>query len=238
MSTSTTQTTEEWVFNPTIAALTITKSLNEQTIYVGEPFSESWTSITSNSSDSTESKSPFSFDTNLHSVANVDAKNFWSSLAVSFSQIVNRYDALAASDWSTIGDPPQRDFSATVWTTLLVNAIGKYAIREPERDDIIQLITDSLPSQKSQNAIKPNTLLCACAVGYSIAEVTKERPHIYSAPGHRVVVDCAPPHGRVVAMVADTYVHVMGTLDGNFQELSVSPKEVNFIELESWMSAK
>ena len=109
--------------------------------------------------------------------------------------------------------------------------------RAREQQDIVNVIGNSLNAHDSENYISPGNLLRACAVGASLSQALTESPHIYSAPGGRLVLDYPLSEGRFTAVVTNDYVHLLGDLHGEFRDRTITNEQYDLLELKEWVGA-
>jgi hypothetical protein len=180
------------------------------------------------------------YDTTVNTVSDRQRQEFWRVLALSISQLTLRGN-YATNTW-VVTKPGEvassGDLSTVVWGTLLMKAIDYHTKLEPEQEDIINLIGNSVLGSAPENPISPRNLLRACAVGASIADSLAHKPHIYAAPGGRVVLDYALTDGRFTAVVTDAYIHLLGTIHGQFHERTVEKEEYDLLELKNWVRSR
>ena len=176
------------------------------------------------------------YETTVNATSDRQGRDFWRVLALSVSQLTRR-GIHATNTWtmSMPGEVASGDLSMVVWGTLLMRAINYHTWLEPEQEDIINLIGDSLLACTPENPISPGNLLRACAVGASIAESLADKPHIYAAPGGRVILDYALRDGRFTAVVTEAYVHLLGTIHGEFHDRTISREEYDLLEFKNWI---
>jgi hypothetical protein len=181
--------------------------------------------------------SSFLYDTIINASSDQRAHGFWKTVATSIFQ--QSKDVHITSNW-TLGreESTANKVSRVVWATMLLQVIADHTTEQSERRDILEVIEHALPSRNSRDKISPSTLLRACAVGASISEEFPGRPHIYSAPGGRVVLDYAMHEGRFTAIFADDYVHFLGPVRGKFRDKIFEQQQFNLLEFGDWMSAQ
>ena len=109
--------------------------------------------------------------------------------------------------------------------------------QEPGRQDIVNVIGNSLVARDPENYISPSNLLRACAVGASLSQALTESPHIYAAPGGRIVLDYAFSEGRFTAVVTNDYVHLLGDFHGEFRDRTITNEKYDLLELKEWVGA-
>jgi hypothetical protein len=127
--------------------------------------------------------------------------------------------------------------SVAVWGTLLMKLSDYHISRAPEQQDIIDVIENSLVARNPENYISPGNLLRACAVGGSLSQALTEPPHIYAAPGGRIVLDYALSEGRFTAIITNEYVHLLGDLHGEFRDRTIANEKYDLVELRDWVGA-
>jgi hypothetical protein len=177
------------------------------------------------------------FGTMLNTVYDRQAQSFWSLIALSFSGLAAQH--VYATDWFSpawSSNRPQNVWTA-VWGTLLLSAVERYTPEESERCDIIELIENSLFQRDSENFVSPASLLRACAVGAVISAKVRENPHIYSAPGNRIILDYASGAGRFATVVTEEYIHLLGHFDTEFRELTIESAKYDLLEVKNWIES-
>ena len=176
------------------------------------------------------------YDTTINTASDRLAHEFWK--VVAFAAFEAKLEtAYTTTNWATERVKPRTDnLSRVVWGTMLLKMIGEHTARESEQQDIVKVIENALPTRYSEDRISPLTLLRACAVGASISAALPERPHIYSAPGGRIVLDYAMDGGRFTAIVADDYVHLLGTVRGIFRDRTFDQQQYDLLEFKGWMT--
>jgi hypothetical protein len=181
--------------------------------------------------------SSFLYDTIINATSDRRAHGFWTTVANSIFQ--QSEDIHITSNWTTVrGEQRANSVSRVIWATMLLRVVADHIAQQSEQQDILEVIEHSLPGQYSQNKISPSTLLRACAVGASISEEFSERPHIYSAPGGRVVLDYAMFDGRFTAIFAEDYVHFLGPVRGKMKDKIFEQQQFNLLEFKNWMSSQ
>jgi hypothetical protein len=178
------------------------------------------------------------YDTTINAATDRQAHEFWAAVAQSVSQqtIQSLY---ATNTWavSVTENVMPNSTTVAVWSTLLMKLSDYHTSREPEQQDIVNVISNSLFARDRENYISPKNLLRACAVGASLSQALTESPHIYAAPGGRIVLDYPLSEGRFTAVVTSDYVHLLGDLHGEFRDRTITNEKYDLLELKEWVGA-
>jgi hypothetical protein len=178
------------------------------------------------------------YATTINTATDRQAHEFWATVGLSVSQQALQ-TLYATSTWAVAAadNVMRNNLSNAVWGTLLMKLSDYAKSRAPEQQDIINVINSSLLASDPENYISPGNLLRACAVGASLSDALIEPPHIYAAPGGRIVLDYALPEGRFTAVVTNDYVHLLGDLHGEFRDRTITNEKYDLVELRNWVGA-